>query len=104
MSLFHKSQKPALFDSTRCRSVTFTARTWFSEIGDDGAPKPTPVLMPGQAFAIQALHPGSLRIEEISDDPIIKAAIAKARCFTGTPFEVFVSDGRRQYEWNRTSQ
>jgi peroxiredoxin len=62
-----------------------------------------PHLIPGQAYAIRARRPASLRIEEIRADPVMQAAIEHAACCAGSPFDVFVSDGRRQYELNTTS-
>jgi len=83
------------------RSVTFTARTWMSMTDDDGLPQAN--LIPGQAFAVKARRPGSLRIEEDPSDSVIQEAIGRAGCFAGNPFNTFISDGTRQTELCSTS-
>ncbi|HLJ56177.1 MAG TPA: TlpA disulfide reductase family protein [Chthonomonadaceae bacterium] len=78
------------------RTISFTARTWMALPDDDGRPKPG--LLPGQAFAVKARRPGSLRIDEDQTDAVIEEARARAACFVGTPYGVFISDGVRQVE------
>jgi len=77
-------------------SASFIARTWYS--GHDLGSKLRDELIPGQAFDVRVRRPGSVYIAENRTDPVMEEARTKAGTFCGNPFDLFVSDGERQYE------